>query len=279
MKSVSLKIHDSTSVEQAWQDLETLGFTPLYSSEDPNGTNEIIAHVPPQFNSAVMPLPYIEEMHPINLSIIDWESQWAEHGADYHDGYVHVHLEEFGPQFENVLKLEPGAGFGDLSHPTTALVLKMMAAEVPGQHVLDVGCGSGILALAAVAMDAKTVYGIDIDPQAIEHSRKNALINQMEDQVLFGFAQDYKPREKSILVLMNMISSEQKEAWESLPQMYKIAGKCLISGILAEDREAYLKQTKQWGWTLLNEIEQGGWLGLLFVRSPPPRRTDQSCGL
>jgi len=267
MKSVSLTINDSTSLERAWNDLETVGFTPLYSSEDPSGSNEIIAHVPPDFDILVMPFAYIKEMHPIDLSIIDWESQWAEHGSDYHDGYVHVHLEEFGPQFSQVLKLEPGPGFGDLSHPTTALVLKMMATEVPEQDVVDIGCGSGILALAAVAMGAKTVYGIDIDPQAIEHSQNNALINQMEGQVRFGFAQDYQPKKGPILIAMNMISSEQKEAWKSLPQMHGIVGKCLISGILAEDREAYLEQTKQWGWILLNEIEQDGWLGLLFLRS------------
>ena len=184
---------------------------------------------------------------------IDWESQWAQHGANYRDGYVH-----FGS-----LKLKPGPGFGDLSHPTTHLVLNLMANRLEGKNILDIGCGSGILSLAA-AMQAKSVWGIDIDPNAIEHSRENALLNHQKSS--FGTAADFiaaKPQ-APITILLNMIESEQKEAWDSLKPIHHLVSEAFVSGILKQDRSRYIALTASWGWILKEEREQEGWLGFHF---------------
>ena len=81
-------------------------------------------------------------------------------------------------------RLKPGGGFGDLSHPTTRLMLRMLAQIVAKQDVIDIGCGSGILSLAAAALGSPKVYGIDIEQEAVEHSRNNAIFNNLSEKIL-----------------------------------------------------------------------------------------------
>ena len=80
--------------------------------------------------------------------------------------------------------------------------------------MIDIGSGSGILTLSALSMGAKKAIGIEIDPMAVEHSRENAALNQLEAE-FFLPEQVFHIPDNDIIVLMNMIASEQKVAWES----------------------------------------------------------------
>lgn len=191
---------------------------------------------------------------------IDWESQWAIHSPGYRDGYLHLKIKE------HTLKLKPGPGFGDLSHPTTNLVLKLMEPLILGKHVLDIGCGSGILSLAAVAIGAASVSGVDIEADAIEHSRVNAKLNGMESKARFSLPREFVIQNTPLVVLMNMIQSEQCIAWESLKQIHNSVSIAIISGILKKDRNAYLKLSKQWGWKLIKQASKGEWAGFVFYK-------------
>src|SRR5262245_847391 len=132
---------------------------------------------------------------------VDWAQQWAEFAPHFENGLSTVSLDPY----EN-LKLAPGAGFGDLSHPTTRLMLQVMKSRSDGQIVLDIGCG--ILTLAASRMGADHAHGIDIDPLALEHAEKNQTLNHLE-----GVSFSYTWKKNPTLVLMNMIYSEQEVAW------------------------------------------------------------------
>lgn len=191
---------------------------------------------------------------------IDWEAQWATHSPGFRDGYLHLEVNE------KPLKLKPGPGFGDLSHPTTNLVLRLMKHHVVGKHVLDIGCGSGILSFAAAAMGAASVVGIDIDEEAIQHSKSNCKVNKMEGNITFMQPNDYIAHytQEPLVVLMNMIHSEQCIAWESVKAIHPQVKIAIISGILAEGRKDYLKQSQTWGWILADEAERNGWLGFVF---------------
>ena len=81
---------------------------------------------------------------------VNWEEQWALFAESSFDGKAHIDLSQFGGA--STLLLLPGPGFGDLSHPTTYLMLKMMQNRVQNLPVLDIGTGSGILALAALSL-------------------------------------------------------------------------------------------------------------------------------
>ncbi len=94
------------------------------------------------------------------------------------------------PDAVNVM-LDPGLAFGTGTHPTTALCLQWLdAQDLTGKTVVDFGCGSGILAIAAIKLGAKRVVGIDIDPQAILASKENARRNNVEDQLELYLPQD-----------------------------------------------------------------------------------------
>jgi ribosomal protein L11 methyltransferase len=84
----------------------------------------------------------------------------------------------------NVLELDPAGGFGTGAHPSTRLLLDELVARLGGgERVLDVGCGSGVLALAALRLGASTAVAVDIDPDAVEATRRNAALNGLEGRL------------------------------------------------------------------------------------------------
>lgn len=258
-------------IEEAWNLLESAGALLLYSSEDLESGKEIYGELANgmDLDSLKKKLLFIQAAFPADLPKIDWTNQWEQHGLNYFDGYVHIDLQEFGQTEKTpIIRLEPGPGFGDLSHPTTNLVLKLMSKVVADQYVLDVGSGSGVLALCAVAMGAKEVFGIDIDREAIAHAKSNAVLNNMEGKVAFSLPEilSLPQQSKSLVVLMNMVWSEQIVAWNSLKIIHKIPGDCLVSGILAEERDDYLKYAEDLGWQFKGVVESDGWLGFHFFR-------------
>lgn len=192
---------------------------------------------------------------------IDWKAQWEAHAPNYHDGLVHINVGG------KTVLLKPGPGFGDLSHATTNLVLDLMKGRVQGKNVLDLGCGSGVLALCAAAQGANSVVGIDIDPAAIEHAKENAKLNGFEDKTHFCLVRYLADIPEESILLMNMISTEQQLAWCSLVRFQTRFTTMIASGILLEERTSYLDLIRQWGWELQSEKERDGWLGFVFVRS------------
>lgn len=178
-----------------------------------------------------------------------WEEQWALFAENFYDGKAHISIEE------KTLLLLPGAGFGDLSHPTTRLMIQLMKGRIEGNAVVDIGSGSGILTLAALMMGAKSAIGIDIDDKAIQHARKNAKLNQLKAQ--FG---KKVPKQKRAIFLMNMIFSEQKSVE---PSQYK-PDLWITSGILESQVPLYLEKTSTWGWHLVTTAQESEWCGFIF---------------
>lgn len=189
---------------------------------------------------------------------IDWKAQWEAHAPNFHDGLVHIQAGN------KTVVLKPGPGFGDLSHATTNLVLELMSGKIQDKHLLDVGCGSGVLSLCAVAEGALTVVGIDIDPDAIEHAKLNAKLNGMTIEFCLSRYLNYQ--ESDAVLLMNMISSEQKQAWKSLGRFQSKFTTLISSGVLVEERSSYLELLLTWGWKLEKEQESSGWLGFIFTK-------------
>lgn len=276
MFEVAFHIHPSKSLENAWQELETAGCHLLYSTEDSDGTQVIFGFLPAAIDKKTLldQHPYIREISETSFNTIDWTAQWAAHAGNYHNGYVHVDIQSYckdpSTSFPHSnIRLEPGPGFGDLSHPTTRLILSLMGKYIKDKCVIDIGCGSGILSLAAYAMGAQSVIGIDIDEDALTHARVNSQLNEMNQHIEFLNPQMFLRRsqntpEKDPVILMNMIESEQIIAWNSLPTIHPTVHTAITSGILKSGKKSYLKLTKLWGWNLIQEIEEEGWLGFVF---------------
>lgn len=183
---------------------------------------------------------------------VDWNEQWASFAEDFRDGKAHIQIKD------QTLLLAPGPGFGDLSHPTTHLMIQMMEPLVEGEAVIDIGCGSGILSLAALLMGAKSAIGIDIDEGALIHAKNNAKLNHLGASFEKSLPEDLEGG----IFLMNMIVPEQKEF---SPSRYNHQAKLwIVSGIMVREFEKYLIVVEKWNWNLISQHEHLGWVGCIF---------------
>lgn len=258
MRTLCLNLHPHVSVEDAWKELENSGCTVLFSTENVNGASQIYAHVPVQFNPDSLSI--IDSWSEEPIPEIDWEAQWALHAPGYHEGYVWIDLKEFGcAKTVQRIRLKPGPGFGDLSHPTTNLMIRMMIPYIEKRDVLDIGCGSGVLSICSAILGAASVHGIDIDTDALSHAQSNAILNHLEQKICFSFPHEVDLSTISNpLILMNMIWSEQNEALDALSNL---KGDWIISGVHLSEREKYLHAVQQRGWKLIAEHQLQEWCG------------------
>jgi ribosomal protein L11 methyltransferase len=190
-----------------------------------------------------------------------WDRQWELFAPNFKDGKAHIDLTPYG--CSEILQLYPGPGFGDLSHPTTRIILRLMQPFIHDQSVLDIGCGSGILSLAAAAMGASQVEGYDIDPEAVEHAKKNATLSPFQKQIHFAV----KPPSKiPSVILMNMISSEQAQAWSLIENRIPPSSVLITSGILAENADEYLQWRSRQGWSVKKKLIEEDWIGFVLSK-------------
>jgi ribosomal protein L11 methyltransferase len=256
MEYYAFRIKNGSDSDRAWEALEALGVAVFSSVENDDGTAEIHGTYDGDLNEVKKKAPFVEEVIKHRYDGIDWEQQWQEHGADYREGFVHIDLGKEG------LRLKPGPGFGVMSHPTTQLALEMMKqVGVKGANVVDVGSGSGILSLAASALGAKHVWGVDIDESALRHAEENAAINTISN-CEFVLPKDLVIPEEDVplIVVMNMISSEQALAWESLPMLRDRDFVLITSGVREEEKGTYLEFLQSLGVRVVDEASQEGWL-------------------
>jgi len=145
--------------------------------------------------------------------------------------------------------LDPGLAFGTGSHPTTHLCLAWLADHVKSHHsVLDYGCGSGILAIAAKKLGAGKVIGTDIDPQAIQSSNYNADQNQVIAEFLMAntLSTDELAITQFDLVVANILSSALMVLAPVLASACKRDGQIALSGILREQTEQVSSIYAEW---------------------------------
>jgi ribosomal protein L11 methyltransferase len=133
--------------------------------------------------------------------------------------------------------LDPGLAFGTGTHPTTALCLTWLdGLDLVGKTVVDFGCGSGILSLAALKLGAKKVIGIDIDPQALQASLENAKRNQCEDRLALFLPKD-QPKCKADVVVANILAGPLRELAPVIIEYVSSHGVLALSGVLEEQAE------------------------------------------
>lgn len=161
------------------------------------------------------------------------------------------------------IMLDPGLAFGTGSHPTTHLCLDWLERYlVPGSSVIDYGCGSGILAIAAARLGARTVAGVDIDPQAVIASRYNAERNGIEAR--FSGADDPRP-EPADVVVANILTNPLKMLAPLLAELALPGGRIVLSGILLPQADAVAAEYVRW-FELDPYAEREGWVRVSGVR-------------
>ena len=177
----------------------------------------------------------------------DWERVWIDHFKPMQFGEkLWVCPTAHTPPDPDAinLMLDPGLAFGTGTHPTTAQCLKVIATlEMQNKHVLDYGCGSGILAIAAARLGAASVWAIDIDEQALQATIENALRNDVSEQIIPELP-DGLPNDTIVdILLANILSGPLIELAPIFASLVRADGTLVLSGILAHQvddvRQAY----------------------------------------
>jgi ribosomal protein L11 methyltransferase len=145
-----------------------------------------------------------------------------------------------------VVRLDPGLAFGTGTHPTTALCLEWLdGLDLRGKTLLDYGCGSGVLAIAALKLGAANVIGVDLDPQALEASHDNAERNGVAGGLALHLPQDYVNAPQDLLVA-NILAGPLGELAPLFADACKPGAPFALSGILAGQHEELLARYGEW---------------------------------
>ena len=168
----------------------------------------------------------------------DWSHTWRRDLSPQRFGRLLVAPSQSGAELagsvpDAVVRLDPGLAFGSGAHPTTALCLEWLAsADLGAKRVLDVGSGSGILGIAALALGAESVVAVDHDPQALLSTRENAAANGVEDRLAL-FADLAEVEGRFELIVANIVSGVLIDMAPTLAARLARDGWLLVSGILA----------------------------------------------
>ena len=208
----------------------------------------------------------------------DWERAWMDQYVPLRFGartfivpWNHELPEDAQAPDAAIVRLDPGLAFGSGTHPTTALCLRWLdgladAGELQGKQVLDFGCGSGILALAALKLGAARAVGVDNDPQAIIATADNAQRNGVQ-------VATFMPRDEPVaaypVVLANILASALDALAELLAARTAPGGRIAMSGILAGQEIELLVRFAPWFDALRTE-QDGDWMRIDGVRNGTP---------
>ncbi len=202
----------------------------------------------------------------------DWGEAWKQGLGAFSVGRVFVRpswIEEAPPPGAAEVVLDPGMAFGTGTHPTTALCLRAVGERLevrPGASLLDVGTGSGLLAIAARKLGAGRVVAVDNDPVAVEVARRNAARNAVAVEV--GRAPPSRVRGPFDLVVANILANTLVALAPGLARQVAPGGRLLLAGLLAgqedEVRRAFLAR----GLSAEGERRDGEWVLLVMARPP-----------
>ena len=180
----------------------------------------------------------------------DWEREWMDRFEPMQFGerlWICPSWKPVPDESAVNVMLDPGLAFGTGTHPTTALCLQWLdSLDLKGKTVIDYGCGSGILAIAALKLGASKVYAVDIDPQAVTATEENAKRNQVFDQRLeVGFPDSIKGISVEVLVA-NILAGPLKELAPQISSHCQSHAKLALSGLLDTQAESIRETYLEW---------------------------------
>ena len=233
----------------------------------------------------IMPVSEVQTRSVANL---DWAEIWKEHFQPIQIGedliITPVWMEVNSDQ-RIAIKIDPGMAFGTGTHPTTQLCLEIIAEDLVARRasriersgspftMIDVGCGSGILGIAALKLGADAVLGVDLDPEAVESARKNAAINgidrdlelevgSLEEIISGGYLLS-----RGTLVVANILAPVIIRLLAAgLEKILANEGKLILSGILDEQEKDVLAAIQAAGLRLVDKKQMGDWIALVVDR-------------
>ncbi len=242
-----------------WQDTVVIGLFDLQQSLEP-----ITAYLEKQKNAGL-----IAHFNTQQIADEDWERRCLDHFKPMRFGKRLWICPSWqippDPQAVNVI-LDPGLAFGTGTHPTTALCLEWLDNNInSGETVIDYGCGSGILAIAALKLGAHQVFAIDHDTQAIDSTKENGKRNHLYPPKLkTGLPKDFNLPAADILIA-NILAQPLIELAPQFAKLAKPQSSLLLSGILINQANEVIKAYQPW-FNMDAAINKEEWVRLTGVR-------------
>jgi len=265
---------DSNSDLSAATDVLVKAYIPIDGQEDEQRRRieEGLWHL-----SQIQPLP---EPDFRIIKEADWQTSWKKHFQPITIGKrlliipPWITIEEIERE---VIVLEPGMAFGTGLHPSTRICLEAMEDILqPGDNILDIGCGTGILSIAAVLLGANHALAVDTDEIAVQVTRENAERNRIAEyiRVESGSLEQVKVLQTEIqkpdLIVANILSHILIELIQSgLATCVKPKGRIVLSGILVEQVEPLVNLATDANLELIDVRSEKDWRGLIFKRDLP----------
>lgn len=208
------------------------------------------------------------EMDMQNVADEDWSENWKKYYKPFRIGshlVVKPTWEPYQAQQEDlVIELDPGMAFGTGTHETTNMCMQLLEKHLQdGMRVMDVGTGSGILAIAAARLGAKQVLAIDIDPSAVKVANENVALNGVQDQVRVVVGDLCKSEAMPCdLAVANIVADAICMLAGPLTRHLEKNRLLICSGIIREREQDVMNAALQAGYTLFDRIEKGEWVAL-----------------
>lgn len=201
-----------------------------------------------------------------SLSEKDWANEWKQYFHVTHVGeslVIKPSWEEYTPkEGEHVIKIDPGMAFGTGTHHTTNMCMARLEKVLPANaEVFDVGTGSGILAIAAALLGAKSVKAVDIDAVAVRVARENIADNGLEDKIEVKEGDLLRGTEgQADVIIANIIADIIIMLLKDIPGKLKDDGIFLASGIISDRRADVEAAAAEVGMKVDHVDEKGGWV-------------------
>lgn len=201
-----------------------------------------------------------------SLSEKDWANEWKQYFHVTHVGeslVIKPSWEEYNPkEGEHVIKIDPGMAFGTGTHHTTNMCMARLEKVLPtNAEVFDVGTGSGILAIAAALLGAKSVKAVDIDAVAVRVARENIADNGLEDKIEVKEGDLLRGTEgQADVIIANIIADIIIMLLKDIPGKLKDDGIFLASGIISDRRADVEAAAAEVGMKVDHLDEKGGWV-------------------
>lgn len=226
----------------------------------------VIREVAEQYN-----LELIDHISTTEIKHRNWNEEWERSIQPIHvsDRFVITpswHPVEDGSK--TVLIIDPKMTFGTGYHETTRLMIRMMEQFIsPGAAVLDVGTGTGILAIAAVKLGAASAIGVDIDEWTLDNGIENAQRNHVEEQIDIRIGSIDAVTETGFdIILANIIRNTILELLDAMLGKVAPKGTILFSGLLTADRKIIEQALNERGFSVINVLQENDWIGMAAAR-------------
>ena len=213
----------------------------------------------------------------IDISIIeneDWSKNWKDFYKPLFIGKSFLILPEWIKDIENdnriIIRINPGMAFGLGSHESTSLSLELMEKlDFNKKTVFDIGCGSGILSIAALRLGAEEVFALDIDDDSIKSCNENCLLNDIDfSKVIIKKSDIFESvNKKADIIIANILPDVLKNVVSDLNDYLNPEGVFIASGIIKEKYELMERILKQENFKVVNKREKGDWVAIQSVRN------------